>query len=412
MVLQAKYARDQRWDFVGYLVVRGLILPGCAVCRASADLGSRELSFLLHEHVNDAEVVVRLIESNGFCRRHCAQARDHVALNYEDQLKIVLLYDHLVQSLHRRLGEQPQGVEAVAPRRDCTICTVERNAEAEIVDWLRDGLAVPELASLYAESSGLCLRHLFGIPAREPRLEAPIQAVLDAAGHALREDPSVPGPVGERVALFWGGGWDGDQTAGNCYSFCSVCKMAVTSENRALHVVADGDDVDGVLCRHHTRTLRTILAGREWPRRIIATMVERIDTRRQLVRREHPLLRRPLRALIDGGERPTVRDDGPEECPVCREVGKATVAALSQATASDVGENGCLGHIAALGQMQPWSQRALNASLRSRLERLVTRVGEACQFDRLPRAARRSELADLADRLTDLFAHSDASDVG
>ncbi len=411
-VLQAKYSRDQRWDFIGYLVVRGLMLPGCAACRASADIGSRELSFLLHEHINDAEVVVRLIASNGFCRRHCAAARDHVARNYEDELKIVLLYDHFVRSLHRRLSEQPREVEPIDPRQRCPICTVERTADAEIVDWIRDGLAVPEVADLFRGSLGLCLRHLFQSPTRDQRLESPVRGLLDATRSWLDRGASVPGTLGEHVALLWGGGWQGDQIDGGGVPDCPVCQETARTEDRALRAVAGGAVADAVPCRDHTRALRTILCGQEWPRDVITMMVELIGARLESAARDRPFALHRLRPLRAGSARTTPRDVSRSECPVCRAVDHAATVALSQVAVSDVGERGCLGHIAALGRSRPAWQPELNAALRSRLEVLGIAVQDACQFARVPREARRGELAELARQVTVLFQSSGGRHVG
>jgi hypothetical protein len=401
--LHAKYARDQRWDFFGYLVVRGLILPGCAACRASADLGTRELAFLLHEHINDAELVVGLIGSNGFCRRHCARAREHVARNYEDMLKIVLLYDHLVRSLHRRLGERPREIEPIHPRQGCPICTVERDADAEIVDWVRDGLAVPEIADLYRDSSGLCIHHLSQIPTRDHRLETPIRDALDATRPWLSQGRAVPGPIGERLALFWGGGWHRDQIDEDRNPDCPVCQETLRTERRALSAIADGAPVDTAPCREHTGALRCVLDGRDWPRAIITTLVEHIDMYFRSAPREQSSRWHLPRPFGGRRDRVTAREVSRKECPVCRALDDAAIATVSQVAATELGERGCLAHIAALGGSQPACEPALNVALRSRLASLATQVHAACQFDHVPREARRAELEDLARSLTNLF---------
>lgn len=402
-VLQAKYARDQRWDFFGYLIVRGLMLPGCAACRASADVGARELAFLLHEHINDAEVVVRLIASNGFCRRHCAAARDHVAHSYEDELKIVLLYDHLVRSLHRRLGEQPADVGPVHPRQDCPICTVERNAETQIVHWIRDGLAVPEIAELYAESSGLCLRHLFQLPERDRRLESPVRGLLDATRPWLDRGGSVPGTLGERVALSWGGGWLEDQIDGEHSPDCPICQETGLAEMRALRAMAEEAHADTSPCREHTRALRSILKDRDWPHDLAGRIVQRVDALLGSTASGPPAVLPRPRLLGRGRHRAVATDVSRSDCSVCRETDAVASAALSKVRTVDLGERGCLGHIAALGRSRPACWPTLNVALRSRLERLGAMVHEVCQFDRVPREARRGELAELARDLTVLF---------
>jgi len=406
-LLQAKYAHDQRWGFNGPLIVRALFQPGCAVCRACADRGDRELSFLLHEHINDAPVVVRLIESNGFCRGHTVRARRHVAQTYEDQLKIVLLYDHFVHSLDRRLGEEPAGLAALRPRRDCPICEVERAAESEVVDWLIEGLEVPEIRSLYTAGAGLCVRHLLAAWARAPRfasvLAQPVRAALDAARRVPDGAQLVLGTIGDRVALIWSGGWGRDQIVGAAPG-CPICQGASGAEQRALRAVAVGQ-VDGLPCHRHVRALRAILAGTEWPGQIISAMVARADTLTTAENRRLPTPLDRLRALVHGEEQEARAVGDPAPCPVCREARAAVDRVLSEVAAADLAETGCLAHIAELGRWQPASEPTSRAVLLLRLRRLAAAVVDACRFDRVPRKEHGTEFTTLADQLTSLFGY-------
>jgi hypothetical protein len=408
-LLRVKHASDQRWGIHGRLVARGLLLPGCAVCRATADRADQELGFLLHERVNDPETVVRLIASHGFCRRHVGRLRHLADTTYGDQRKVVLIYAHLVEALQRRLERRTSLVAALAPTQPCPLCASAAAAERDALTWVLEALTVPALTAAFAEREPFCLEHValarLAEPAEGARLSDRLRAAVIAIGQERAGRLAAESTGGDRLALLLGGGWPNDETPrGRRILECPVCRDAADAEREACLALANGEPFDGLPCATHLRLLRKTLEPAAWPGSLTARMTVRIESslqllddhcRRRLANRFEVLHRRqpafPAARLV------------PEGCPVCRVVGAAARSRVNRSPSPDLVEHGCLPHLRWRAQADRDFRRSLAAPLRQRLGGLSALVGQALGLGEAAGYAQRGRWAAVADALADLF---------
>jgi hypothetical protein len=165
---------------------QGLEEPGCPICNILADGTRRSLSVFLYEEVNDPEMRLRLIESNGWCPHHTLLLLTVEHQEQPDHLGSAIVYESLLEAAHHRLDEArrrygrsapEQGVRrrrrelleiasALGPPRACPACESEEEREEAETGFFVETLFDPDLGvefrQLYEKSEGLCYRHLVG----------------------------------------------------------------------------------------------------------------------------------------------------------------------------------------------------------------------------------------------------------
>lgn len=406
-MLRAKHARDNHWDMLGWGIVRALFKPGCPVCRAIAEKGDHALDVLFHEHVNDIEVIVPLIEALGFCRRHWHRARHLVRRAYDSELKIVLISDHIVQSLVRRLATADQPLEELRPRRECPICVTERAADPDVGRWLRDGLALPEITQLYRGGTGLCADHLAANRSQDSTIEAtlrwPLEQTLAMADQA-REGSGQMRFVGQIRRLNVARSTPILPAHGSFT--CPVCREANEAERAMYDALADGKSSSTPLCAEHVRRLLAQWRGVDWPADLVNVLAEPI---RQSLSSGH------RRSSSGGFAWPWNRSSthaaprsSRSDCPICQERAATIERTLVRRASVDLADLGCLAHIRALGVVRPDLTSILVERTHARLTNVSAATAALVVKDQRPLAARATDLTVLADELLALFDRSPA----
>lgn len=414
-LIRVKYAYDNRWNINGRLVARALLLPGCAVCRAMSDRSDRERAFLLHERVNDPETVVRLIQSQGFCPAHLGLLRAQVVDQYADDLKVILLYGHLVDSLSLRLERRRLSLDELKPTTGCPSCAGEATAEREALDWVIESLEFPELRAALAERDDFCLAHVMAAELASPNVGIVLSEHLRAEISALARDRhgwTSDSITGARIALLLGGGWPDDlpsrpSTTARCPTCrCPTCNEGANATREELDAVASGGTFDGLPCWGHLRALRAVLRERPWPPSLVGRMVIRIESllhevddhcQGRIVNRFDVLHRR---------KRPFRADPVPSAaCPVCKAASDAVSESLRRVDRHDLANDGCLHHLVVRAERDRIVRGSLIRVLTSRVKQLTALRNSILEARRETVEERHRRTADAADEITAFFAH-------
>jgi|GEM_PF-6498112 len=411
-ILQAKYARDRRWDLNGRLIARSLLAPGCPACRAVAEFGNRDLGFLLHERVNDPESVVRLIEARGLCRAHAARLRQLDEVTYGDQLKEVLIYGHLVEALRRHLASGQPLPDALRPVQSCPICELENAAVTAVLPWLVDGVAVPEIRVHLADGDGLCLDHLAAARThylgRESSLWEFPRLTLVATRQAIAAGRTIDGDLARRVSVLLGGGWPGDAASLPRSPTCAVCREVAEVERDALALFAFGAEESSAMagdelpCGVHVRSLQSMLARRPWPVDLVARLLYQAD--RRLHTSEHSIPDSVLSRLPipRWRARKLTAPADAVGCPVCQAIRSAEARLLAR-PGKGLAETTCVRHLRGLTENDWQRGKEMTPSLMLRLNHLSERLEGTIHTLPESRAAWRSHLAGCSDDLVNFF---------
>ncbi len=178
-----------------------LALPGCPICRVSAEAVNRYLDGLIYEKVNDPGLRAALRESRGFCQRHAwGLVRHGAALGVAIMMRDVIrtLQKTLAESRFRSLSllsftrvqealdsQQPrastaEAIAALGPQSPCPICIRESEVESNlIVSFLENLQGEDGLLEIYRASAGFCLFHFRQVLARVGD-ESVFELIVDA----------------------------------------------------------------------------------------------------------------------------------------------------------------------------------------------------------------------------------------
>jgi len=163
-----------------YEFIEACGLEGCPVCRLAVRTSDRYFDILAYENTNDIDVRNELRASRGFCNRHAWQYAEH-----HDSLGAAIVYRDVLRSLLRDMpdthGERPfhgirkavqrwldpdgsrahtQLLHHLAPHGRCIACRREETTCNDVIDVLSHRVQEPSMASAFADSAGLCQRHL------------------------------------------------------------------------------------------------------------------------------------------------------------------------------------------------------------------------------------------------------------
>jgi len=178
-----------------------LALPGCPICRVSAEAINRYLDGLIYEKVNDPGLRAALRDARGFCQRHAWGLDRHGAA-----LGAAIMMRDVVRTLQKALADarfrsvplfsltrvqetldaqQPRSstlevVAALGPQAPCPICAYEAEVEGGLMVSFLENLQGEEgLLAAYRASSGFCLSHFRQVIARVSD-EAVYGAIVEA----------------------------------------------------------------------------------------------------------------------------------------------------------------------------------------------------------------------------------------
>ena len=140
--------------------------PGCVLCREGQLAVDRFFFWYIHEHYGEAQALLRVERSCGFCREHTG-----LLLERAGPSTVGYVYGHLLRSALERLREaerqlssgrewNPAAVaEALMPRAGCPACMSRADHEQYLVHLLRRTVSDPEVNRLLRNRSGICLGH-------------------------------------------------------------------------------------------------------------------------------------------------------------------------------------------------------------------------------------------------------------
>lgn len=178
-----------------------LALPGCSLCRVSAEVIDRYLDGLIYEKVNDPGLRMALREARGFCQRHAWSLVRHGAA-----LGVAIMMRDVVRTLQRNLAEArfrsmsilslarvqesfdaqkprastAEAIAALSPQSPCPICVRETEVEGNLITSFLENLQGEEgLLEAYRKSSGFCLPHFRQMLARVGD-ESTFEVIVDA----------------------------------------------------------------------------------------------------------------------------------------------------------------------------------------------------------------------------------------
>ena len=137
--------------------------PGCPICAQIKGGVKAFLDTYLYESVVDPRTWDRLMESQGYCGRHC---RD--LAKFSDGLAVALFYRHLLRKKAGSLGAKAAPktrrlfgrlalLEESAP---CPACRQEEEIESMQARLMRQALDEPEFHAAWMAHPGLCLAHV------------------------------------------------------------------------------------------------------------------------------------------------------------------------------------------------------------------------------------------------------------
>ncbi len=209
--------------------------PGCALCRLRQETGTRYITGLLHENVNDMTTRTHLAHSLGLCPDHAWQLQaielDHwhnglgTTIIYNDLTERVLRAIETTSARHRHsippvttrlenvrhrlrdwgtVGQWLSGLlppprpgqallAALTPTEPCRVCETEHRSGETYALWLARALTDPKFQALVTASDGICLPHLRQIlslaesPAAVDFLTADTRRRLAQLHHRLSE---------------------------------------------------------------------------------------------------------------------------------------------------------------------------------------------------------------------------------
>jgi len=188
-----------------YALHQAFGLPGCPVCRLTADSVHEYLGSLVYEYVNELSTHTAVRAARGFCTTHAWHIQDQINAS---ALGIAILYEGLVRTLLKEMGEArpssgrrqvAQAADALKPQGPCPACVHRDTVENHLLRNLLETLKQDDFAGAFRASAGLCLPHLRlaldtkGSPAAKATLLA-IQQVIwtqlqgDLAEYIRRND--------------------------------------------------------------------------------------------------------------------------------------------------------------------------------------------------------------------------------
>lgn len=178
-----------------------LALPGCPICRVSADAVDRYLDGLIYEKVNDRGLRATLREARGFCERHAwGLVRHGAALGTAIMMRDVIhtlrlaLTGARFRTLPAISWARMQGaldarqsrastlgtITALTPQALCPVCAHEREVEDHLITSFLENLqGEGGLLDVYCNSEGFCLphvRHVLACVADESTYELLVEA--------------------------------------------------------------------------------------------------------------------------------------------------------------------------------------------------------------------------------------------
>jgi hypothetical protein len=153
-------------DIFSYDVVRGLSLPGCALCRALDGDDRRWMDSFWREGKRDPKARKRFFEAGGFCREHAwllhrlvAEAGSGAAIaDLYGQLATYDLrwFENIRANLERR---RRQRAPILRRRRRCSACAFRADALERKAHFLAEALTEKQVRGVYRRSEGLCFPH-------------------------------------------------------------------------------------------------------------------------------------------------------------------------------------------------------------------------------------------------------------
>ena len=143
-------------DIFSYDLLRGLTLPGCAVCRALDADDRRWMDSFRREGRRDRDARGRFFDTGGFCRAH-ALLLHRLASESGSERAVEDLYGGLAA---RDLGALESIPASLDRRRECTACSFRAGAEERKAHFFAEALHDEQVREAYLRSQGLCFAHL------------------------------------------------------------------------------------------------------------------------------------------------------------------------------------------------------------------------------------------------------------
>jgi hypothetical protein len=147
-----------------------LAKPGCPICGQVDGSLKSFLDSYLYESVTDEKTWGRLLESEGYCARHCRELA-----RFSDGLAVALFYRHLLRRKNKDLPRiKPSAFRKLwgclylkSAQALCPACQQEAEVETAQARLMRQALEEPEFVQAWKAQAGLCLPHI-ALVAAEP----------------------------------------------------------------------------------------------------------------------------------------------------------------------------------------------------------------------------------------------------
>ncbi|MCL5075775.1 MAG: DUF6062 family protein [Chloroflexi bacterium] len=152
---------------------------GCPICHLVLQKEKRWLWSLLWENVNDPGIRAGIAASWGFCYEHAWKLAALERDEFGSCLGTAIIYEDLVNRLWRRSKSkgitkgsgdgyrevrwtpgEGKGLLSIIGGRSCPACIANREMEEIYLSWLVVHCAEDWFATLYRDSTGMCLNHL------------------------------------------------------------------------------------------------------------------------------------------------------------------------------------------------------------------------------------------------------------
>lgn len=143
-------------DIFSYDLLRGLNLPGCAVCRAVDADERRWMDSFRREGRRDRDARAGFFEAGGFCRAH-AWLLHGLASESGSGRAVADLYGGLAA---RDLDWLESVRASLDRRRECTACSFRAGALERKAHFFAEALRDEQVRKAYRRSQGLCFADL------------------------------------------------------------------------------------------------------------------------------------------------------------------------------------------------------------------------------------------------------------
>jgi hypothetical protein len=149
-----------------HALLQAFALPGCPVCRLTAESVHEYLGSLVYEYVNEPPTHMAVRAARGFCTTHAWHILERINAS---ALGIAILYEGLVRHLLKDMGEVwpdsgrrqvAQAADALQPQGLCPACVHRATVEDHLLRNLLEYLKQDDFAEAFRASAGLCLPHL------------------------------------------------------------------------------------------------------------------------------------------------------------------------------------------------------------------------------------------------------------